>query len=137
MALRPTIKTEHALRMSFIAGVALRDGDEVSFGADDDTVALSAVNDDLAIGVTVSPALVGKRVEVVLYGTAIVEMTVGTGGATRGKWQWKVADGVTDAPPNGGGTTPVSLVGRAMQSGNPADRIGVMVGAAGRRAVTA
>ena len=134
MALRARVKTEHALRDSYVAGVPINEGDEVAFGADDDTVVESALNDDTAIGVAVSDALQGKRVEIVLYGSAIVLMVVGTGGSTRGKWQWKVAGGVTDAPANGGGTRAVSLVGRAMQSGLAGDQIGVLLG--GFRAVS-
>ena len=69
----------------------------------------------------------GKRVNLLLFGLSLVEMTVGTGGATRGKLQWTVADGVTDAPANGGGTNSVIILGRAMQSGVPQDRIGVLL----------
>jgi hypothetical protein len=134
MALRARVKTEHALRDSYVAGVAINEGDEVAFGTDDNTVVVSAINDDTAIGVAVSSAVSGKRVEVVLYGSAILVMVVGTGGSTRGKWVWKVADGVADAPANGGGTRPVSLVGRAMQSGVAGDQIGVLLG--GYRCVT-
>lgn len=132
MALRARVKTELALRDSFAAGAPITSGDEVVFGADDNTVVPSALNDDLAIGIALSDALAGKRVQVALYGNAIVEMTVGTGGATRGRWQWKVVDGVTDAPPNGGGTRAISLVGRAMQTGLTGDRIGVLIGSAHR-----
>jgi hypothetical protein len=57
----------------------------------------------------------------------IVEMTVGTGGATRGRRLWKVADGLTDAPPNGGGTNSVVIIGRALASGVPKDRIPVLL----------
>jgi hypothetical protein len=127
MATRSRVRLELALRYPLRAGAPINEGDLVIFGADDETVLPAGINDDMAFAMALQTVPVGKRVNLVLFGQAIVEMTVGTGGATRGKYQWKVADGVTDAPPNGGGTNSVILVGRAMQSGVPKDLIGVLL----------
>ena len=127
MAIRANVRLEQGLRYPLIAGAPINEQDLVIFGADDDTVLPANPNDDMAFAVALQTVPVGKRVNLLLFGFAIVEMTVGTGGATRGKLQWRVPDGVTDAPPNGGGTKSVIVVGRAMQSGNPQDRIGVLL----------
>ena len=127
MAIRPRVRLEGGLRYPLIAGAPINEQDLVIFGADDDTVLPSGVNDDMAFGIALQTAAVGKRVNCLLFGLVLVEMIVGTGGATRGKFVWKVADGVTDAPANGGGTTSVILIGRAMQSGVPKDRIAVLL----------
>jgi hypothetical protein len=127
MANRARVRLELGLRYPLTAGAPINEGDLVIFGADDDTVVPAGLNDDLAFAVALQTVPVGKRVNLLLFGQTIVEMTVGTGGSTRGKYQWKVADGVTDAPPNGGGTNSVILLGRAMQSGVLNDRIGVLM----------
>jgi predicted RecA/RadA family phage recombinase len=127
MPIRASVRLEQGLRYPLIAGAHINEQDLVIFGVDDDTVLPAGVNDDLAFAIALQTVPAGKRVDLLLFGVAIVEMTVGTGGATRGKPLWKVADGVTDAPPNGGGTRSVIIVGRAMQSGIPKDRIGVLV----------
>ncbi len=127
MAIRASVRLEQGLRYPLIAGAPINEQDLVIFGADDDTVLPAGVNDDMAFAIALQTVPAGKRVNLLLFGVALVEMTVGTGGGTRGKLQWKVADGVTDAPPNGGGTNSVIILGRAMQSGVPKDRIGVLL----------
>jgi hypothetical protein len=87
----------------------------------------AGVNDDMAFAIALQTVSAGQRVNLLLFGLVIVEMTIGTGGATRGKLQWTVADGITDAPGNGGGTSSVIVLGRAMQSGVPKDRVGVLL----------
>jgi len=127
MATRARVRLEQALRYPFIAGAPINEQDLLIFGADDDHVMPAGANDDMAFGIALNAAPLGARVQVLLLGLVLVEMTVGTGGATRGKLLWRVADGVTDAPANGGGTSSVIIIGRAMQSGQPKDRIGVLL----------
>jgi hypothetical protein len=127
MAIRASVRLEQGLRYPLIAGAPINEQDFVVFGGDDDTVLPAGINDDMAFGIALQTVPAGKRVNLLLLGLVLVEMTVGTGGATRGKRLWKVADGVTDAPPNGGGTNSVVIVGRAMQSGKPKDRISILV----------
>ena len=135
MAVRANVRLELALRYPFLAGAPIAELDTVLFGADDDTVLPAGANDEMAFGLALKAALPGQRVNVVLFGLALVELVVGTGGATRGKYVWRVADGITDAPPNGGGTKGAFLLGRAMQSGDPKDRISVLLNP--HRSVTA
>jgi hypothetical protein len=127
MAIRANVRLEQGLRYSLIAGAPINEKQLVIFGADDDTVLPAGINDDMAFAISLQTVAAGKRVNLLLFGLSLVEMTVGTGGATRGKLQWVVADGVTDAPPNGGGTNSVIIFGRAVQSGIPKDRIGVLL----------
>lgn len=63
-----------------------------------------------------------------LAGACIIPVLVGTGGATRGKLQQVVSDGVTDVTPNGAPTTGVLVgaVGIATQSGVAGDIIGII-----------
>jgi hypothetical protein len=135
MAIRANVRLEQGLRYPLVAGAAINYMQPVIFGADDDTVLPAGVNDDMAFAIALETVLAGKRVNLLLFGLAIVEMTVGTGGSTRGKLQWMVADGITDAPPNGGGTNSAIILGRAVQSGVPQDRIGLLLNPF--RAVTA
>jgi hypothetical protein len=127
MAIRARVRLEQGLRYPLLAGAPINEEDLVVFGPDDDTVVPAGINDDLAFAVALQTVPAGKRVNLLLFGIALVEMTVGTGGSTRGKPQWRVANGVTDAPPNGGGTNSAIIVGRAMQSGVPKDRIAVLL----------
>ena len=130
MATRARVRLELGLQFPLLAGAPINIQQPVVFGADDDTVLPAAHNDDTAIGIAHQTVhVVGQRLNILLFGQAIIEMTVGTGGSTRGKLQWMVANGVTDAPPNGGGTNSVIIVGRAMQSGIPGDNIGVLISA--------
>lgn len=127
MAIRARVRLEQGLRYPLVAGAPINDQQLVVFGADDDTVLPAGVNDDMAFAIALQTVLAGQRVNLLLFGLVLLEMTVGAGGSTRGKLQWTVADGVTDAPANGGGTTSVIILGRAMQSGIPKDRISVLL----------
>lgn len=126
-------------RYSIKDGVTIAKGARVRFGgsdteidnisgADDDTTFATALEGGTGIGTTV-------WIEVALDFPLVVAMVVGTGGATRGKKQKIAADGVTDAPANGGGTTSHPIVGVALQTGVAGDLIGV--GIANSRSVTA
>jgi len=111
------------------AGQTVKGGFQVKFAADDKEIQDAGADSQLAIGVARRPGktyAAGDEVEVVHPFTAIVDMSVGTGGATRGKELHQVADGVADAPDwNAAGATVVPICGRAMQSGVAADHIGV------------
>jgi hypothetical protein len=70
----------------------------------------------------------GDKVTIALLaGCAIVQVLVGTGGATRGKYAKCVADGVTDAAESV--TTPVAayVCGKFLQSGVAGDYVGMYV----------
>jgi hypothetical protein len=133
MATRANQDLKNALikRYSVKNGVTLAVGNRVRFGTSDSEVDLtSGAADDTQIGTAIE-AGVGNAagsvlVDVVLDGVVIVAMTVGTGGSTRGVKQLNAANGVTDAPANGGGTTSRAIVGIAMQTGVVGDLIGVM-----------
>lgn len=133
MATRANADLKNALikRYAVKSGVTIAVGNRIRFGATDIEVDLtSGAADDTQIG-TALEAGVGNAggtvlIDVVLDGVLIVAMTVGTGGSTRGAKQINAANGVTDAPANGGGTTSRSIVGIAMQTGVVGDLIGVM-----------
>lgn len=55
-----------------------------------------------------------------------VEVLVGTGGATEGKYAVVVADGLADAPALGGGTTAVNIVGKFVDTGVAGDRVAML-----------
>lgn len=133
MAVRANADLKNALikRYTVKNGTTLAVGNRVRFGGSDTEVDLtSGANDDTTFG-TALEAGVGNSagsvlVDVVLDGHQIVAMTVGTGGSTRGVKQVAAANGVTDAPANGGGTVAHSIIGIAMQTGVAGDLIGVM-----------
>jgi len=133
MAARANQDLKNALikRYAVKSGTTLAVGNRVRFGASDIEVDLtSGANDDTTFG-TALEAGVGNAagsvlVDVVLDGHQIVAMLVGTGGSTRGLKQIAAANGVTDAPTNGGGTVSHPIIGVAMQTGVVGDLIGVM-----------
>lgn len=154
MATRANEDLSLALQKAYTvkSGVTLSIGSRVKFGTTDQEVDLAGANDDTSIGTVTGlpnapgrtnqpPAFVNDsnaptsvlgdgtskyQVTVALDSNLIVRMRVGTGGSTRGVKQIAVADGLTDAPTNGGGTTPHTIVGIAMQSGVLGDFIGCM-----------
>ena len=136
MATRADFDLKNAIvkTYSIKSGTALVNGNRVRFGASDTEVDLtSGVGDDTCIGTASIPSgttLTGNAagsvlVQVVLDFVAIVPMLVGTDGSTRGLKQVNAANGITDAPTNGGGTTSRPLQGVALQSGVVGDLIGV------------
>jgi hypothetical protein len=107
-------------------------GKTAKFASADNEVQDAGAASDLAIGVVLPNALANSSgvvaagvVVEVIHPFPIVPMKVGTGGATRGKKQKVVSDGVTDGAANGGGTTASELIGIAMQTGVVGDEIGV------------
>lgn len=133
MATRGTQDLKNALIKSYVvkSGTTTVVGGRTIFSVADNNDAFvdnSAANDDTAIG-TFLEAIVGdgvKKVQVCLDGICSVLMKVGTGGTTRGKKQKLVADGITDADANGGGTLAHGIIGIALNSGVVGDLVGVM-----------
>jgi hypothetical protein len=136
MAARAQKMLQNALIRDYVveAGQTAVIGKPVQFGTTDGTVQDTGGASDLMIGIVKGPNAddpgtgiipAGKHVEVVLLFATVCPMIVGTGNSTRGKKQVSVASGITDAAANGGGTTAVSVVGVAMQSGVAGDLIGV------------
>lgn len=107
----------------------VKGGFQVKFGSEDNLIQDAGPDSHLAIGVARRPGktyTAGDEVEVIHPFTAIVDVPVGTGGATRGKELHQVDDGVADAPDwNGSGSTIVPICGRALQSGAKGEHIGV------------
>lgn len=130
MATRPHERLDHALIMSFdnASQPAFTKGTEVKFGASDTLLAATTNADAAAIGVVYQANAAGKPAHVVLYGNAVVPVTVGTGGATRGVHAVRVSDGYTDAATIGGGTTVQYIRGMFLQSGVAGDTVGLMIG---------
>jgi hypothetical protein len=127
---RPQIKTDYATRHTFGGGcnVAVTRGLEVKFGATDDVCVLAGANDPLGIGIVEQAvATVGHSVTIICFGNCIMDVTVGTGGATRGTDAITVANGFTDAAANGGGTTSQIIKGRFMQTGVAGDIVGLLM----------
>lgn len=130
MATRPHERLDHALILTFdnASQPALTKGAEVKFGAADTLLAATSGADAAAIGVVYQANAAGKPATVVMYGNAVVPVTVGTGGATRGVHAVRVSDGYTDAATIGGGTTVQYIRGMFLQSGVAGDTVGLMIG---------
>jgi len=130
MAVRPHERLDHALTMQFDdpSQPAFARGVEVKFSTSDTLLVATSGSDAAAIGVTAQGNLAGRTASVVLYGTAVMPVTVGTGGATRGTLAVRVSDGYTDAATVGGGTTAQYIRGMFLQSGVVGDVVGLMIG---------
>lgn len=136
MATRPISELKNAIRKTYtvVSGQTVAVGQPVKFSATLDEVQEAGAG-EVAFGIceaiggntAVTAGAAGDRITVVLLGHAIIPMVVGTGGATQGVAQQAVSDGVTDATPDGTGTSLVAAVGLAMQTGVAVDQIGVMV----------
>ena len=132
MATNASFKFVYAPTAGFTATGVIVPRQPVVFDAADESVAAAGAGSALAIGIALTGVnaadlAAGKtQITILLFGWP-VEVTVGTGGATRGKALELVADGMADAPANGGGTTPHAIYGIAMQSGVATDRIGMML----------
>lgn len=135
MATRPQRQTQNALIKSYKVAAAqtVTVGKTVKLASD--TTVQDSGTGDLEIGICLESAdanasgvvAAGITVSVLMLGHAIVPMLVGTGNSTRSTKQVVVADGITDAAANGGGTTSVKCVGIALESGAAADMIGVLI----------
>jgi hypothetical protein len=129
MATRPHIKNQNALVQAFVvpATKAVTLGKRVKFSGADNAVEDCGANED-GIGIAMESGVAGDTVSISLEGFAVVEVLVGTGGATRGAYAKFLADGFTDQA-TADGTTVRFLVGKFMQSGVAGDRVGLLLGA--------
>lgn len=130
MAVRPHERLEFALIMQFAdaSQPAFTRGTEVKFNGSDTLLVATTGDDPLAIGFISQANAAGRTASVCLNGHAILPVTVGTGGATRGKQAVRVSDGFTDAAAFGGGTTAQTVRGQFLQSGVLGDTVGLLVG---------
>lgn len=108
------------------SGQAVTAGQRVKFASSDTEVQNCGAN-EAGIGTAVDTAVAGAPVEIMLDGHAVVPITVGTGGATRGLYAKSTANGYADQA-IADGTTPRFIAGMFMQSGVAGDVIGMMVG---------
>lgn len=126
MAARPIVNTCNLILQTFPvkAASSVTAGYPVKL---DGTDVLNCTAGDAADGYAMASAAAGEMVEIAMIGSSgIVEAKVGTGGATAGAWLKAANDGVTDAGTLGGGSTLINIVGRAVQTGVAADKIGVL-----------
>lgn len=131
MSTRAMKKIERALSIDGVAGADLTEYTEVKISAEDSgtgqlTFVAAGANDPLGVGYVLYTVKSGKLCHVILD-NAIIPVLVGTGGATRSKDAVSVADGMTDAPVNGGGTTSKIIKGQFMQSGVAGDYVGMQI----------
>lgn len=129
MAARATENLQAALIRTFTvkAATSAVKGRKCKFGASDTEVEVCGAN-EAGIGWFNEAKSAGERVQVVMDGYAIVEVIVGTGGATRGALAVTVADGMTDQTA-GGGTNAAHTSGRFLNSGVATDKVGLLLGA--------
>lgn len=120
----------HASQPAFAKGV------EVKFGSDDQLLAAAGTGDVLAIGITFMANAAGRPAHVAMYGHGVIGVIVGTGGATRGVHAKGVADGMTDAAANGGGSTSQIIKGQFLQTGVAGDLVELMIGVNPRSVTT-
>lgn len=131
MAVRPNQNLEKILIRPMViaaagsatAGLAVKatanDGECTVCGAGDRQIGI-AMQTSAVAGAVVDVAL--------LQGGGIIPVTVGTGGATYGKYAACAADGLTDQL-LGGGTTVRYIAGIFMQTGVVGDQVGLLPGA--------
>jgi hypothetical protein len=123
MAVRPTVDLKFGLIKTYTvkAATVATAGLSCKFGATDTEVEVVTTDDqETAIGIFMESAVAGARVQVCLFCHAIAEVTVGTGGSTRGIRQKLVPSGVTDVT-----AATDRSIGVAMNSGVAADKIGL------------
>lgn len=128
--IRPHERLNNAIIMTFAhaSQPAFSRGAEVKFNGDDGLLQAAGTNDPLAIGIISQANASTRPASVVMYGFAVMPVTVGTGGATRGVDAITVADGFTDAASNGGGTTSQIIKGKFLQTGVAGDLVGLLIG---------
>ncbi len=131
MAARATVKAENALvqRFTVKAATTATAGLKCKFGGSDTEVEVCAAG-EAGSGWFKTSAAAGENVDVWLDGFAIIPVTVGTGGATRGALAIfaAAADGMTDKTV-GGGSTVAHVTGRFMNSGSATHTVGLLIGA--------
>lgn len=129
--IRPHERLDKALIMTFSDAAqptfATR-GAPVKFNGSDTLLAACSANDPLMIGYVYATSVTPRDVSVVMLGSAVMPVTVGTGGATRGVHAVVVADGYTDAATASGGTVAQYIAGKFLQTGVAGDVVGLMIG---------
>lgn len=128
--IRPHERLENALVMTFVdsSQPAFARGAEVKYNGSDTLLQAAGTNDVLAIGIINQANAAGRPAHVTLYGFAVMPVTVGTGGATRGVDATTAADGFTDAATNGTGTVSQIIKGKFLQTGVVGDVVGLLIG---------
>ena len=134
MATRATVDFKNGLVKSYTiaATKAATAGYPAIFSGADDAVENGGAGTDLAFGVFLDTGTAGDRVRVLVPGP-IVEVVVGTGGATRGTKAVMVSDGFTDAPAHdSSGGTDNQIYGIFMQTGVATDKVGLQLAISNR-----
>lgn len=123
MAIRPSVDTSKCSVRTGTVKAASTFTQRKAVKLDGDTV-LDCAAGDAADGFATKTAQPGEQGTYIPVGEpGVVEVLIGTGGATPGKWAIVAANGCTDAPTLGGGTVAVNLVG-VWVSGGAAGEIG-------------
>lgn len=132
----PISYTDNALVIGYAVGTSVTEGEAVVLTTDT-TIDDAGGASDLAIGIAqATSSTAGAIVDVVMFGNAVVPVTVGTGGATRGTKAKLVADGFTDATThNSDGTGNESTYGIFIQSGVATNKVGLLLSGAANRGV--
>lgn len=100
------------------------------FGAADDEATVCGAGEQ-GMGVFLADAVIGESVSVATFaGAGIVQVVVGTGGATRGSYAIAAANGLTNQV-LGGGTVVRHIAGTFTQTGVAGDYVGLQIGAFG------
>ena len=129
MALRALELLDFALRKTFDhpSQPAFNKGDEVKFNGDDELLMLCTANDPLSIGIIEVSNIAGHGARVVM-GNGVIRVTVGAGGATRGKYAYSaVAGSFTDIPVVNNSATPIFIRGKFLQNGTAGDHVGMRI----------
>lgn len=115
----PMIKT-----YTVVAAGSTVEGRPVSLSGSDQEVTLTAAGSPCH-GIALETKAAGERVQVLISeGDTVVNVKVGTGGATRGSYAVVVADGLTNGPTLGGGTILRNIIGSFTETGVAGDVVG-------------
>ncbi len=129
MAARSHRNHEHLLvitRTVVAAGAATK-GRMAKFGATEQQVTNAGANEK-GFGIFLESAVAGADVQIaLLQGAGIIEVLVGTGGATEGEFAVGAADGLTNQT-LGGGNTVKYIAGTFLQTGVAGDYVGLLPG---------
>lgn len=118
MAARPFENLSQAIIKEYTVGTTATKGKAAKIVTADDTATNVTATSDIMIGVWLDTAAAAAKARVALKFTAVVQMLVGTGGATRGAQVQYVADGITDWAAG-------KVIGIALQTGVAGDYISV------------
>ncbi|MHA1572658.1 MAG: hypothetical protein ACTSX8_01570 [Alphaproteobacteria bacterium] len=126
----------NALTVRYTASAACTIGEAVILSADNECEDAAGAT-DLAVGIASATVLTDAEIDVYMFGYAVIPVTVGTGGATRGTQAVLIGDGFTDAAAHnsdaGAGNT--AVYGIFLQSGAATTRVGLLLTGADSRGV--